>query len=80
MPWMMLTPRELEAITQQVPADIDTTDNAAVLRMVQAKIVNKDELELTDQELQRVRVAAGRYRHGFEKAFKAVLSAYSRHD
>ena len=77
MRWMMLTPRQLEAVRTSVGAD-DARPNAVLLRRVQG-LVRGDELELTDAELNAVQAAARDYRGGFEKAFQAVLGAWARH-
>ena len=53
------------------------TENAEVMRMVQEKVAYS-ELELTEEEFQRVRRARRDWKHGFEKPLQAVLDAAAR--
>lgn len=77
MIWVLLTPREEEAIMQPVPPTAKGY-NAETVRMVQAKI-DRHELELTEEEYQRVRRSRRDWKGGYERTLQAVLDAAARH-
>lgn len=80
MLWMMLTPREAEAITTAaLPAE---TENGRILALLKGRLKTRgldSEIELSGRELIDVQLAAKRWREGGEKAFRAVLQAAERH-
>lgn len=76
MPWMILTPRELEDVTTPVTGDIG---NGRMLKEIQKKLKG-DELELTDLEMRGIDVARKNWRGGYIKAFDAIRTAAKRHD
>jgi hypothetical protein len=78
MTWIMLMPRETEAITAATLSDHDDRPNTVLLRTLREKL--KDgEIELTHKELREVEAARRNWRGGHERAFDAVLAAAKRH-
>jgi formiminotetrahydrofolate cyclodeaminase len=76
--WMLLTPREAEAVQGASAKGA----NGAALAMVKGKLrpMGPDtELDLTLDELLAVREAAYNWADGGEKAFRAILAARDRH-
>jgi len=74
--WLMLTPRELEAV-QQAAGD---AGNGPLLREVQAGLeAVTGELTLSRGLLARVVLARRDWRGGHQTAFTAVLEAAARH-
>lgn len=79
MTWMILTPREVEAVRRpKVPAD-DVRPAAIMLRKVQRLLDARGELELSDDDLAAIERASKDWRTGYGDAFAAVLSAAGRH-
>lgn len=78
MPWMLLTPREVEEVGRgRCSRD---SFNAGVLERVRGKLTTlTGDLDLTDEELEEVYQASRRWQDGGEVAFKAILSAADRH-
>lgn len=78
MPWMLLTPREVDEVGR---GRCDRNSfNADVLERVQAKLTTlTGDLDLTDAELEEVYQASVRWQNGGEVAFKAILAAADRH-
>lgn len=77
--WMVLTPREVEAVkATNVRAD-DMRPAAILLRKVQDRLDARGELELSDDEVTACDRATKDWRNGFVKAFLAVCAAAGRH-
>lgn len=79
MPWMLLTPREVDTIARaRCPAD---GLNAGILAVLQGPALNRltGDLDLTDAQLAEARAALRRWQHGAELAFDAVIRAAGRH-
>jgi hypothetical protein len=80
MIWMVLTPREEERIMRPVLGD---NYNAQTVKMVQSKVTRagsaSPELELTEEEYQRVRRCRRDWKSGYERELQAVLDAAARH-
>jgi hypothetical protein len=79
MTWMILTPREAEAVKAVRVDGADMRIDALLMRMVQEKLDSRNELELSNDDMARVERAAKNWRTGFAKAFEAVLAAAGRH-
>lgn len=78
MNWMLLTTREQGEVMH---ADPGPSGNGPLLSRIQAKIdALHGELKLTDAEVDGIRSALTNWRGGYEVAFRALLSAYERHN
>lgn len=77
MPWMMLTPREIEKVMNERRS---SKVNSALLGVIQEKLdTQRGDLTLTDAEYLAVQQARLNWRGGHEKAFQAVIDAARRH-
>jgi hypothetical protein len=76
--WILLTPREVSIVEE--PRTLTDGPNAQVLASVRLKLNQlTGDLELTDDDLDRVKRAERNWKFGYQRQFQAVLQAAERH-
>lgn len=78
--WMILNPRELEAVRSAVRTAAGSADEEtrAFWSSIQTQL-RGDELEITQSQLERLNQWARSWTSAYEKSAKAILSALMRH-
>lgn len=82
MAWMILNPRELDAVKDAV-IRAKRLPEASTMRqfwtVVEIALTRGDELELHKSHIASARQAAPDWKSGFQAGFRAILSAADRH-
>jgi hypothetical protein len=76
MPWLMLTPREVEDVFRDSP---NLQGNSPALRAVQERLNRlTGEVTLSDEQLDACRAGRTNWRGGHERAMNAIVRAADR--